>query len=316
MNSARVRYLAIGEEDSYGQEGSITDYIDIASSNLDTPDDQAIIWEGVSERAGVVHAPGLYVPSGEIVLPVDAQTTGYLFKWALGSVDTSEIEQDVYRHVFTPTNELKSFTVGVGKDIFEHKFIGAMIDSLEMEVEDSFASITASIIAQKDMKANLNNPIYNEISYFTFAQTNIMIGNETADVERLNLSIANNLDGEAGVILGSRHPSFIPLGAREVSISLDLTFKDIKYLEKFWGGTDGPVSVPTHDVIITMTGPPINNNYNYKLEILIPKFIFMTSNQEISGRDRIVQTVEGKGLFDRTLGYDIQITLLNNQPTY
>ena len=316
MNSARVRYVGIGEEDNYGQEGSISNYIDVASSSLDTPDDQAIIWEGVSERAGVVHAPGLYVPSGDIVAPVDAYTSGYLFKWSLGAVDTSEIEQDVYRHVFTPTNELKSFTSAIGKDIFEHKFLGCMIDSLEMEVEDSFASMTASIIAQKDLQQTLSTPTFNELTYFTFSQTTANIGGEQAPVERLNLSIANNLDGEAGVRLGSRHPVFIPIGGRETTMSFDLTFENINHLQKFWGNTDGPVSVPTHDLIITMTGPPINDNYYYKLEFIIPKFIYLTSNQEISGRDRIVQTIEGKALFDRNVGYDIQVVLLNTHATY
>ena len=323
MSSARVRYVGVAEESVFGQEPTaITSYVDVASSSLDTPDTQAIFWQGVSERAAVVHAPGAYIPSGDIVAPVDAVMIGYLLKWTLGQVSTTRPDAtgapDVRRHTFTPANQLQSFTAAVGKDIFEHRFIGCVVDSMELSVEDEFATVTASIVARQDRKATLATPTFSDVSYFTFAQTIATVGTVQAPVESLTLSIANNADGEAGVRLGSRFPAFIAVGAREVTVSMDLTFEDTTHLEKFWGAPSGPVDIPTQALTITMTGPPINASptHNYRLEFTLPRVVYQTSNQEISARDRIVQSVEGRALFDRTVGYDIQAVLMNAQPSY
>ncbi|MBC7324374.1 MAG: hypothetical protein H5T99_03550 [Moorella sp. (in: Bacteria)] len=71
MSIARVRYLGIGEEASYGQQAAQLFYADTTSANLDTPNDAVIVWRGVASRAPTVVAPGPYIRGGEIVVPVD-----------------------------------------------------------------------------------------------------------------------------------------------------------------------------------------------------------------------------------------------------
>jgi len=319
--NAKVRYLGVGEEASYGAApAALAGFIDVASASLDTPDGQAIVWEGVADRFGVVHAPGEYIPGGSIETPVDGIMTGWLLKWALGNVATTVHTvgvPDVMQHVFTAGDNLKSFTTAVGKDIFEHQFVGCMIDSLSLSVSDGFATFSATIVGQKDSKKALRVPSFQEVVYFSFSQVTATIGGSPVPVESLTLDIANALDGSAGVRLGSRFPEYIGMGRREVTCSADLTFDSTAQLDRFWGGAVGPTAITPHTMSLTMTGPLINGtSIAYSLTIDLPKVIMQTSNQEISGRDRIVQSVTMRALLDRTIGHDIRATLLNAHTAY
>lgn len=327
MSIARVRYLGIGQEASYGQQATQLFYADIASANLDTPDDAVIVWRGVANRAPTVVAPGPYVPAGEIVVPVDNLFFGYFLKWALGAVATSQPDPTgnpaVYQHTFTPADTLPSFTAAIGKDIFEHVFLGCVVDELSIEAEKEFALATVSVSAQKDKKASLASPTFAQGYYYPFSRISVMLGVNSLPVESLTLTIANNVDAKEGVRLGSRFPQFTPVGEREVILEMNLTFENTSQLERFWEQTGA--TQPSANTVYTggpfavsFLGPqlPGTGTYYANLEFTIPRAFYREVKQEISGRDRVVQAVALQALYSQADGYEIRARLTNTQEGY
>lgn len=327
MSIARVRYLGVGEEAAYGQQATELMYADIASANLDTPDDSVIVWRGVANRAPTVVAPGPYVPAGEIVVPVDNLLFGYFLKWALGAVATSQPDPTgnpaVYQHTFTPADTLLSFTAAVGKDIFEHVFLGCVIDELTIEAEKEFALATISVNAQKDKKADLATPDFAQGYYYPFSRISVMLGVNSLPVESLTLTITNNVDAKEGVRLGSRFPQFAPVGEREVTLEMNLTFENTGQLERFWEQSDA--TQPSSNIVFTggpfivsFLGPqlPGTGTYFSNLEFTMPKAYYREAKQEISGRERVVQAVVVQALYSQADGYEIRARLTNTQEGY
>lgn len=157
MPIARTRYLGVAQESAtYGTlPGSPTwVYYDIASSSLDTPADDKLIWRGVANRAPTMVAPGAYSISGDIVIPVDGKLFGWFLKFLFGSVTSALAagESAVYKHTYKPANILPSFTVRVGKDIFEHEFTGCVINEMRIEADKDFVMATIGLVGQKDKK--------------------------------------------------------------------------------------------------------------------------------------------------------------------
>lgn len=78
------RYLGIGEEAVFGTQVPATDYVDFLRAELDAPDNPFLTYEGAAGRALGVVAPGIYVPSGSIEIPVDLEKIGFFMKWVMG----------------------------------------------------------------------------------------------------------------------------------------------------------------------------------------------------------------------------------------
>jgi hypothetical protein len=210
--------------------------------------------------------------------------------------------------------ELPSATFHLGKDLFEHTFLGGTVSQITIEVGKEFATISAEVVAQKDKKntikaiADLSLPSQYP---FAFHELTVEIDStgRSADVESVTLTINNNADGEAGVRMGSRYPQKVLAGNFDVTISMDIDFENTTEKEKFWGGASGPSDdgVTAVDIDLTFNaGATIGN-----LVFAIPHVIYDEVGLSPSGRDRMIQTVNGTAFYDAASSAALLATLTN-----
>jgi len=306
------RYCGIVEETEYGQDPAPSAHVhlDIASSSLDSPSDPHIIYGGGARRSARVYRPGFYSPSGNIVYGLDVRTIGWFLKWALGDYDFTALggSNGNNLHEIWGTHDviLPSFCARIGKDIFEHVFSGCVVNSLEINVGDALCMATVDVAAKNDAKAALET---GELSFpeeypIAFHEVNAYLienSSETdigARIKEMTLTINNNADASAGRHVGNMHPARVPVGDRETTLSLTLFHENTDFLEKFWGGSTGPDKCGPTEFGLKLVIDTSPCETHGKLEILLPKVISTSTQQQPSGRDEMDQPVEVRALFD------------------
>ncbi|MBM7623719.1 phage tail tube protein [Sporohalobacter salinus] len=313
-----LRYFGIGLEKDYGKKSSPVQFMDIASSSLDSPTETEIDYTGGLSRGARVHRPGAYIPEGDITYAVDIHSIGYLLMLTLGNWTQSGPDKDNY-YIYEMTNKknglvLPSATVYLGKDLFEHQFTGACVDQLELSIEDEYAEATISFKTSKDKKGSLRKEkdlILPEAYPLVFYDMNLKLDGESrgADLENLTLTINNNTDAEAGIGgAGSRFPQMIYAGDIEVSFDLDLAFNTMKEKESFWGGKDGPAKSGSkeQEIIISMDSGKYGS-----LELKMPRTVYQEVAVQPEGRDRLTQSISGKAYFSNKIDAVIKAILKN-----
>jgi len=323
MAGPRRRYLSMAEETTFGTEvtdDNLHEYFDAESVGLGPRDGQALMDEGITSRDIQVVAPGPYYVEGDITRNLDANMLPMFLNWVLGQyykLEKVECENDVFTHTFRPLNTLDSFTTRVGKDLFEHCFLGCKVNTLEISCnKGEFAKMTAGIVGQQDKENTLETSYtVDRTSYFNFAQCVITIPG-SANIENFSLTINNNLSGDDGIQLGSRFPGFIEPSMRNIEYTADHTFDSADLIEDFWGGTT-PTSVDTFLVTITLTGSTITDTATtYSVVLTLPALFYTGSSQPVSLRDRVVQAVSGNAKYDSTAGYALQGAVTNAKEVY
>lgn len=318
------RYVGIAIENDFGSQvmANRKKYIDSESADLDAPGDVSIMYEGMSQRAPLISARNSYSPEGSINLPLDVNMIGVLLYAALGEYySVATVESGAYRHTFRPANEIPSLTIDVGKDYFQHTFIGSKINTLEVAVEKGdIAKVTASINSQKDKTETLltSPDLWSELAW-SFSQATVSLGGTTKKIKNFSLSINNNLSVEDGTILGSVFPDSIPEGKRDIELNFGIMFESTADLKAFYGGAGytEATAITERAVVLTLTGGTIGaTSTNYSLTITIPAVIYQESKQPVSGRTPITQNVKAVAMHDSVSGYQISAALVNAVETY
>lgn len=250
---ARNRYWGIKEETTFGTEApepmtyDLTD--GVASMGLDAPDDPNIPIPTLN-RFQTKHMPGFYSPSGGAEYTVDINSIGWFLKWALGGYKfTAGTGQNPNKHEFWAQQgyTLKSFTSKVGKDTFEHKFLGCVINKLSINIENELLTIKLDMIAQKDKKDTLRNEsaltlIDPDLFPIAFYNADTKIDNVSVKeiVSGWSMEFDNGMKAEDGQGQGSRHPYLFRSGSGKISTSIKKNFDEgSSELEKFWADADG-----------------------------------------------------------------------------
>lgn len=295
----RFRYAGFAKEAGYGQAAAAAAFhVDITSATLDTPTDSEIVYEGGIGRSAKVKRPGYYSPAGNIVYGIDINTIIYFLKWALGGYKFTAGTPNKHEFWGSDNSLLDSFTAFVGKDVFEHRFAGCVINSLELVIEGGFVVATVAINAKKDAKRTLlseEDLILTEEYPLVFHEVTASVGGSdvSADVKRLTLSINNNTDVAAGRGLGSRHPQRIPVNNRETTFSLNLWFGDGDQLQRFWGSETGPSEDGGEEFPTTIK---FDTGDGKEMEIKIPRAFYTQVQTQASGRDELVQECSARAL--------------------
>jgi hypothetical protein len=306
-----LRYAKLGQESTHGTAvaGAVT--LDPASSSLDTPADQALIWQGASGLDRQV-APAPYVIDGDLVMALDDVIAGWILKWLMGSVETTG--SGSYVHTFKPvrTPLLTPFTVRLGKDLFEHVFSGCVLDTLDIEIGAEFVKATLGILASKDEKAALADDVeWSEGKVFAAHQVTAEIAgaDASARVEAMTLSIKNNADLASGRTVGSRFARRGYRGAFEVTGDLTLAFTDTGELERFWGTATGPTTGALNEFAMEI-------QFGTSLTATLARCIYTAMGQPLEGRDRIVQKGTVRGLVSAAGAGPIEFSLSNAVANY
>lgn len=250
------RYFGFGEETARGTEQATTAYDltdGVSNVGLDTPKDPNIEVPTL-QRFQQRSIPGFYSPDGDVEVNMDINTIGWFLKWALGGYTFTEgaTSEDPNTHEFYVTQDrsLPSFTSRIGKDTFEHTFLGCVINKLSMTVEKDLVSLKNSIIAVKDKKDTLRessalNLINSDLFPLAFYNVNTTVDavDVSADVTKWGLDFENGLKAEDGQGQGSRFAQALQVNDGKISLSITMKTSDAStLLAELWGSATGPVS--------------------------------------------------------------------------
>lgn len=303
----RLRYFGFAEESDYAEESppEAVIIVDQASSSLDTPADTQLLYEGGLSRGIRTHRPGFYAPTGNIMYAWDIGSIGWLLKWALsGYVFTSaggEGTLNLHELYGSEESIMKSFCARLGKDIFEHVFSGCAINSLELVAEGDFCIATIDIGAAIDAKDTLKTiaqikallPVGYPLAYHELAIERIGASDISARVKQFTLSIGNNLDPIRGRRVNFRHPKRAIAGPRDITFSMQLFYDDTDFLELLWGAGTKPAALGSTEFGLQLI---FNSGDHGTLTIQLPKLIDTQVQQQPTGRDEIVQTINGRSI--------------------
>ena len=319
-------YLGIAQETAYGSLAGqvLWQFIELDGCTLAAQDDKLI--QGNSAlRAPDIYQPGAYACDGEIIVPVDNLVFGWFLKFLFGNVSSALApgETQVYRHTFTPRDDLNSFQVRIGKDVFEHFFVGCMVNEIKVDVEKELAFATVSVVAQQDSKQDLvaSLPVITYPGYiFSFGRATLTVDSLNASVERLSLSIKNNVDIKDTIRLDSRFAPFGNIGTREVTIDATLAFTGNDVLDRFWGGVGltGPSStdVLLQEVVLSFQGQPAGvTPINEDLTFTLANAAITKVSRPVQKRDRIRQDINIKALWYGSTP-DVKAELVNQRTNY
>lgn len=414
-----IRYFGYGKEVTFGSEAAASKHLDMASSSLDTPSDQDIIYEGSMGRGLNIARPGYYVPPGNVVAAMDLRwlglwlrhtlggykitaagdetveewtlelggATGGFFRLGNGSVWTeclahNATAQDIedalvviygagkvtvtdvavpppdFDIVFDATvresglvaelenlqgatgeelvqtqefdgahalhemwmsanNVLPSFTARVGKDLFEHVFLGTVVNSLQLQVAGELLMGTLDCLAQKDDQATLTAvanlllddeyPLaFHEVTAYLAAVGVTPTDEISADVKEVTMNFGNNLGADRGRSIGSRFAARLVAEQFECNLSLSLFFTDTSWLEDYWGTASGPSGGPD-SVVEKACLFEFDGGVYGKCKILFPRLRMTGIQIQPSGRGEIVQPVEVQA-FQATTTLDDGVT--------
>lgn len=322
---AITRYLKIGEESEYAVEATeYAETLDPESASIDPAGDDKLIYEGMGgldRRAGL----GVYSTAGDITIPLDDLATGWFWKWALGGYEVTGTEQEdedgntiitaPYTHIFSPKlgGLMDSFSAKIGKDIFEHVFLGNVVESISLEAESEWALMTISTLGARDKKSTLEENLeYTEGTLFTAPMASFYKNDteRSADINSLSLTLETGANVEDSAGFGSRFPTKAFRGAMVVTLELELGFDSTEELLSFWGDSDGPSTTDIDEFSYTLS-------FGDNLDLIFPRLVYTASSQPAEGRENITQSVTARALYDDVNKEGpIIVSLTNNKESY
>jgi hypothetical protein len=212
--------------------------------------------------------------------------------------------------------EMPSATLYVGKDVFEHIFLGACFTSFTLEAERDYITVSMDVAAQKDLQDTIKTtsevlaltpqsyPCAFHAAAFKLGTYGSTLNDMSASVEKLTLNLDLGADAEGGVTIGSRFPRRIWTGETEITLELTLVFSDTTMLEAFWGSSSGAGStLPTEfagQIIVT------GNNLG-SFTISLPRLIIESSKLQPKGRDRLSQEITARVLLDKATSKILEV---------
>jgi hypothetical protein len=247
--------------------------------------------------------------SGVVVLNGLTPTTNY-------EIDYDEGETaGMFEYIIKPTTnqDQQSLTFEIGKQQFQHTFMGCAINQIEIDFAKDWIMLSMDIMAQKDkyearitlatLEAKLPQGFATAIGHVAtwISDFGVALADESANVEAGKITITQNSDLEAGTVLNSRYPAKSWLGEFEIKVDLTMTFADQNEYIDFWGGatgptTDGSTFKKLQFIINSTTDASDNGTGDCTIDIY--KAILNAPKTPVSGRDRIKQELSFEGVYD------------------
>lgn len=333
------RYIALAEETTFGSAGSSFKYFKLLRESIETR--RTDFFPETTEHWTVpVKAEGYFSTSGDFDTVVEPVVWPWLLVYFIGDPSTSQPDSvnapNTYQHVFkfgadetVSSTGIKPFTIKIGTGIErDRQIVGNVIETLTIEaVNRELVASTVSIIGSghetlvtadtPDWSAYTHPPLaFTSLSTFTIGGTDRLTTQPT--VEAFRLSLGRSWDADH-YVLGNRYWAYpILSGYATVEGSIDLTWRSQDEYERFLssvGATEtGDQSSFAIDLILR--GNLIEESYYYQIEVTIPKAYYTSSTANITGRDRIVQTVNFRGIYDSSEACACKIIVQNSTASY
>ena len=326
------RYVGTAEETEFGVEAATKDSMDltdgVASMALDTPSDPNIALPTLG-RFQRRHVAGFYSPAGTMEYSGDVNTIGWFLKWVMGGYTftkgTGE-EPNIHEFYGMAGQTLKSFTARVGKDTFEHVFLGSIVNKMDLSIGSDLLTGKLDMIAQKDKKEALRtvlNEPDQDIFPLAFYNLGVTFDGEDVSPETQNwdLSWDNGVKASEGQGMGSRYPYKFRSGSVNSQLTLTMKDYDSAKLEKYWGGPTGPTDEPQLPFVLDSM---FDSGSFGTMDFMAPRAYISKMPTDIKGADpRIPQVQLTLEAEDVTLNDGITevntpllVTLKNFEPEY
>lgn len=241
-----LKYLRLIKESSYAVEDEDGESQDIEISEMDlSPPEQFTKYESVISRDYQTGTAAYYVLENSFSCNVVMETLAFLLEAVLGKREGNIIYG-------TNSSILQSYTILGGYGTYEKKILGAILDSLTLEVESEFITASAETKAKIDSKEPLKDLSEFEfdkipLSFYHVDSVQMRREGETDWMEmrcktnKITFEIKNNVNTDDARGMGSRYMCKTPRCAkREIGLTLTVDDTDEKYLEMYWGSDEGP----------------------------------------------------------------------------
>ena len=255
---------------------------------------------------------------------IRAESFGLLLLNALG-VDTpsaDDPEAGVHTHVFSvgQTAQHPSLTLGVKEPNSEKRYALAMLTSLDIAVAlNEYAKFTANFRAKVGVDDSLT-PVYVEADerkiflpqhgeFKTAVDLTGLSGASAVEIKGFTLSINKNVEDDQ--VVGSLDPTDILNTQFEIEGTVELMYEDSTFVDFLLADTARALRLTLENTDIT-----IGSSTNPKLEIDLAKVKFSEVTKPFTNDDLITQTLSFKGLYDISDAKMVEVTLINETPSY
>lgn len=285
-----LRILGLKEEEEYAEEveGKKPDFHHRLSSNEFKLGDETVQF---SQGSRMIQRSrrGITKPEGSTEAPVDLERIGHYFKAFFDqykySIDSSVTTSTKHQHKFWggEVNSLHSFHGWTTFDYFEKELFGLLLNSLSIECSEDM-SMSCEWIYQTEKSRYISEQEYDLLEIegeLPLQQYDVAV--DFGDIKTgqgivftsLSMECNNNLDQDATVGIGSRHPQIKAMAAaREIELSLEATlssnslFLDIVRKAEYGDSGDVPTDNLVEIPIKITIAPSFTDS---KMEIYLPK---------------------------------------------
>jgi hypothetical protein len=254
------------------------------------------------------------VPNGDIA-PI-------FFYLALGSKSTSGPTDGTYSHTFSVQNanaSMKTATI-LAEDggIVTERFANCVVDTLALEVSDSYARLTAGILGGFPSTGTVTQS-YSQENEYAYHQMAVKFGSslssaasaDATPLKSFSLNIANNVLLDEAFLSGSNEPvagGFVA-GRFEAAGSYSLHFTDTTELDKYKANTK-------HACIVTFTGAVTGGGSTPEsITIKLGRLVLTGEPKEYNLDGLIVLNQEFTVEYEAT-DKEVQVVVVNDTTSY
>lgn len=247
---------------------------------------------------------------GDIEVNIDEVTAPIFFGLVLGTTNSASAGAGRYNHVSTVnnTNTAKTATITLDRVVDQRRFPNAVIDQLQIQVADGFATLKASFKAKLSATSS-GSASYTTVTNYTFKDLVVKFGSTLAaataasatPLSTVDLTIKRN--SEMIHQSGSTDPTKIVYTGLEVNGSYSLLFEDTADRDKYLNMTDNAIVLEFTDgtSAIKVYLPKVNiNNWEPSNDIDSP----------------VSQTADFTAHYDATTAAQIYTSVNNTVASY
>lgn len=266
---------------------------------------------------------------GDLEIYVDAENAPYLIYAALGSISsgTASGESAVYEHTITrkANNPPKTLTIIYFDGVDTRKYTYATINTLEINVSDSIATISANILS-KFPSTGTGTQAITEERILAFKDYSIQFGsgaNGTAALAAAagasasalkSLSLRINNNAEAHYLSGDNSPAQIAIKQLEIEGDYVLFYETTEDRVHYETLEDGGNAVRA--MIITFTGDSIGSAETEEIKISIPNFTITDRGVDTAVAGFITENPSFVANYDPTETKIIEVIVTNEHSSY
>ena len=317
-------YVMFEKESSFATEPSnLTKSLPVDAFNLDGENQGREVRPIAGTRELLRHPTGNYIVTGSISAPFYPNEIGWLLYGLFGSVSSAAEGSSGYKHTFSISNSLPTFTFGVDRQGTKYTYLGVAVNSatLNFSREDNEVKASFDLIGQKDKEASASfgTFTYPAADVLPLSNTTFKINDvENTTMKNITLTLSNNMTPDDWRTLSSGRFITNPYPmAWSVTGSFSGLF-DANVIKYKWGdasATEPQISVGQFPIELTVTGPEIESGVNYKLHVLIPKAKVRTASAPLT-TDVVIVSGDFTAIYDSDSAYSILLELTNTTASY